>query len=220
MGPFLRWAQDWRQIARSSAPRSLRGAALGWLRRERYRLNSEPSRIVRTARQRFPSTAHTVVTLSRSRTVLRAITSLSRGLRPRRILVLESLPGGEGRQFATDFRTAGLAATVIPDKAGPRAVKKADLVVMGADAVFSDGSVAHKVGTRTVAAAASRLGVPVIVIAGRSKFTGRAGPPQRLPGLFDRTPARWIAEYWTDEGPLPGRALRRGTVSPRTKREH
>jgi len=205
MGPFLRWAAEWRAMARSPARHGMTKTARAWLRRERDGLRIELARILRTSRRRFPNAA-LVVTLSRSQSVLAALQSPPRSRRPGRILVLESLPGGEGRRFARELRQAGLPARMIPDSQGDRAVQKAGLVLFGADAVFSDGSVVHKVGTRRLATAAARAGVPVVVVAGHSKFTGRRPPRRRLPALFDRTPVRYVSEFWTDRGVRPGRS--------------
>jgi len=117
--------------------------------------------------------------------------------------------------FARDLRRAGFSARTIPDRDGVDTVRSADLLVLGADAVAADGSVVHKVGTRALAEAAARSGIGVVVIAGRSKFTGRSAPRKHLPPGFDRTPARWISEYWTDAGPQPGRrSLPRGARPP------
>ena len=209
MGPFLRWADEWRRMARSGAREDLVRTAHAWIRRERARLRAETPRLIRTVRRRFPKDANHVVTLSRSQTVLLALSALARSRRPTRVTVLESLPGAEGRPFAKDLRRAGLSARVIPDRAGPTTVATADLVLIGADAVFSDRSVVHKVGTRSLARAASRSGVPVVVVAGRSKFTGRPAPRRPLPAEFDRTPSRYISEFWTDDGVRVGGAGRR-----------
>jgi len=209
MGPFLRWAEDWRRIARTSARAGVLGMARAWIRREKRRLRDETPRLLRTSRRRFPRMVREVTTLSRSQTVLLALSALPRARRPARVSVLESLPGAEGRLFAQDLRRVGLSARVVPDRTGPTLVETADLVIIGADAVFSDGSVAHKVGTRSLARAAARLGVPVVVIAGRSKFTGRPPPRRRLPALYDRTPSRYISEFWTDGGVRFGGAPRR-----------
>ncbi|MGP8158237.1 MAG: hypothetical protein ACLPWO_01295 [Thermoplasmata archaeon] len=209
MGPFLRWAEEWREIARTGAPTDLVRRARGWARRERYGMISETSRLIRTSRRRFPRGTHEVVTLSRSQTVLLALSSLPRTRRPARVSVLESLPGGEGRLFVRDLRRAGLSARLVPDRAGPAVAISADLVIIGADAVFSDGSVAHKVGTRSLARAASKARVPVVVVAGRSKFTGRPAPRRPLPAWFDRTPSRFVSEIWTDAGVRAGGARRR-----------
>lgn len=206
MGTFLRWAGEWRRRARTpgSGPRDRWGRA--WVRREELRLREETPRLIATCRRAFPTGVERLVTLSRSQSVLSAIAALPPDLRPDTISVLESLPGGEGRQFARDFRAAGLSARVFPDARGPVVVRSADLVLVGGDAVFSDDSVVHKVGTRALAREASRANVPVVVVVGRSKFTGRPRPHRPLPPLFDRTPARYISEIWTDGGVLAGRS--------------
>lgn len=208
MGAFRRWASDWRRMARSTRPGTLLLSARQWVRRERTRLEGELLGIGRTSRARFPRAPH-VVTLSRSESVLTALRVVPGSRQPRRISVLESRPGGEGREFAADLRRAGLSARVIPDRRGPETVARADLLLIGADTVFSDGSVAHKVGTKPLAEVASASEVSVVVVAGTSKFSG--GPPPRhgLPPLFDRTPARYIHEYWTDRGVERVRRTRR-----------
>ncbi|MGD0588959.1 MAG: hypothetical protein ABSA63_09245 [Thermoplasmata archaeon] len=205
MGPFLRWANDLRGIARSDARRNPLGRVRSWIRRERACLREERHGLVRTSRGRFPR-ARLVVTLSRSQSVLWALEAAPGSRRPGRVAVLESLPGGEGRVFAKALRERGLSARVIPDAQGIAAVVTADLLIIGADAVFSDGSVVHKVGTRALARAAFRSGVPVVVVAGRSKFAHRRPPHRALPSMFDRTPARYVTEFWTDQG------VRRGGV--------
>ena len=205
MGPFLRWSADWRRFAGvEPAPARLRDAR-AWLRRESHRLRNETTRLARTARQRFPERAHHVVTLSRSDSVLRALTSVPRARRPLWISVLESRPGGEGRRFVRDLRAAGLDARVVPDRAGPEIVQSADLLLIGADTVLPDGAVVHKVGTRPLALAASRARVPLVVVAGTSKFIEDPRRRPRLSPLFDLTPGRLVTEYWTDTGSRRGR---------------
>lgn len=189
MGPFLRWANDLRGIARSDARRDRIGCVRSWIRREHASLREERSGLVRTSHRRFPKT-YLVVTLSRSQSVLWALEAAQGSRPPGRVAVLESLPGGEGRVFAKELRERGLSARVIPDAQGMAAVVAADLLIIGADAVFSDGSVIHKVGTRALASAAFHSGVPVVVVAGRSKFARRRPPRRALPSMFDRTPAR------------------------------
>jgi translation initiation factor 2B subunit (eIF-2B alpha/beta/delta family) len=211
MGPFLRWAVAWRAMARARAPRGRAAMARAWIRSERARLRTELTGLARTSRRRFPNAPH-VVTLSRSRSVFVALGASHRRVPLRRVSVLESRPGGEGRVFARELRDAGLPARVVRDRDGPRVVQGADLLLIGADAVFPDGSVVHKVKTRTLAGAAYRAGVPVVVVAARSKFAGQPGPRRPLPARFDRTPARYLTEVWTDRGVWRVRKTRRRKV--------
>ena len=206
MGSFRRWANDWQRLGDSRGRHAPLREARAWLRDTRRSLANEGPRLVETCRQHFLEGARSVVTLSRSSSVLLALASLPRRLRPARVSVLESLPGGEGRLFVRDLRRAGLLARLVPDRTGPDLVRSADLLLLGADAVDSDGSVVHKVGTARLARSAWAAGVPVVVVAGRSKFTERRPGRRPLPTLFDRTPSRYVSEYWTDFGVRRGRA--------------
>jgi len=105
--------------------------------------------------------------------------------------------------MAADLRRRGLAARWVADERAPEAVSASDLVLIGADTVETDGTVVHKVGTRRLAELARRSRRPVVVVAGRSKFSPRR--VLRLPPRFDRTPARLVSAYWTDG---PARAKR------------
>lgn len=152
-------------------------------------------RILARVRSRFPRHA-TVVTFSRSGTVTALLLGLPRSRSPRRVLALESRPGGEGRGLAAELRRNGMRAMCIPDRRAAEAVAGADLVLIGADSVEPDGAVVHKVGTARLAALAQAFGRPLVVVAGRSKFSTRRR--RRLPAAFDRTAARAVTAYWTD----------------------
>jgi translation initiation factor eIF-2B subunit delta len=164
------------------------------------RLDREPTAIVRAARPLFPPHAR-VVTISRSSTLLKLLASLRGAAVPQRVTVLRSLPGGEGAAASRDLHAAGLPSRCVDDGLREEVVAAADLVLVGADTLYRDGSIAHKVGTRSLAESAERWHVPVIVVTGLTKLVpGRDRPPHPLPPLFDRTPARLVREYWTDLG--------------------
>ncbi len=207
MGPFRRWAFDLRRISAVRGTTSRGRRLLGWIGEEEQRLADEPARIARVAVTRLPARAR-LLTLSRSDTVLRALATARPARRPAEVVVLESLPGGEGRRMARDLRTAGVRARWVRDGSALRALAASDAVVIGADSVYGSGDVVHKVGTRALAAEAHRARVPVFVLAGSSKWVPRHRVPRRLPPEFDRTPAAWVREYWTDLGvvrPVPRR---------------
>lgn len=203
MGPFRAWAVEVDQLAGSLLPALVARGVRGWVRRTRGTLAQEPVGIRRVARRALPGGAR-LVTLSRSSSVKEALLAVAPGRRPSSVVVLESLPGGEGRAFARDLRRSGLRARWVRDGSLARALAKADLVVVGADAVEPGGTLVHKVGTRRLAISAFAAGVPFVVVAGRSKWVPPRAVPRALPPLFDRTPARLITAYWTDEGVLRG----------------
>ena len=115
----------------------------------------------------------TVMTLSRSGTVLEA---LSRG-DPGRVYVAESRPALEGRAVAEEL-AATLEGTVTlhTDAAAAHLLAREDVgcVLVGSDTVLPDGRVVNKTGTRALALAARREGVPVYAVAATDKISTRA----------------------------------------------
>jgi translation initiation factor eIF-2B subunit delta len=138
---------------------------------------------VRAARRHLPSRA-VVLTLSYSSTVLAA---LSR--RDLRVVVGESLPGGEGRTTARRLSRKGVTARVVPDTMMAVAAQRADCAVVGADAVTPD-AVINKVGTRLLALACRDADIPCYVLADSSKIVSAEWPPPDLARhrLFEATP--------------------------------
>jgi translation initiation factor 2B subunit (eIF-2B alpha/beta/delta family) len=204
MAMFRSWSDEWQERLLRRSPGSLRGALEGWIRARTSELRDEPVRISVVVRSRLPVGSR-ILTISRSSTVLSSLLALPPRRRPREVMALESLPGGEGRTLARELRRGGIPSRVVPDRRAAVEVGTADLVLAGADEIAPDGSVVHKVGTRSLALAARRAGVPFVVLAGGSKRSRRRSRAP-LPRLYDRTPARLVSEYWTDRG-----ALRRWT---------
>jgi ribose 1,5-bisphosphate isomerase len=203
MGSFQQWADDLALLGTSLTTRDRGRALQRWVNQELLRLDRELPRIAATVRARLPPRAR-LLTLSRSATTLSALARLPSPHRPREVVVLESRPGGEGRLFATDLKRVGIPSRWVRDARGPLELPRADALVIGADTIYLDGSVLHKIGTRDLARRAHRSGVPVNVIAGRSKAFFRM-PPGRAPNpLFDLTPGRWVTEFWTDGGAISG----------------
>jgi translation initiation factor 2B subunit (eIF-2B alpha/beta/delta family) len=203
MGPFQQWSIDWVEMARTAPLRGLPQRARRWVAARRRELLHEGGRLARVAQHYFPPGAR-VLTLSRSESVRRSLAGIGPGKRPHEVVVLESLPGGEGRAQSRDLRRAGLRVRCADDNEGPELARTVDLLLIGADAVYEDGSVVHKVGTRRLARIAHRSGVPVVVLTGYSKAVRRPRPLTPLGRRFDRTPASSISAYWTDHGAIPG----------------
>lgn len=214
MGMFRQWGEEWSSIRRTAPAGSLARELRRWRSIEARGLRLELSRTSRVVAKRLPGGLR-LLTISRGSTVLEALRSLPIVRRPREIVVLESRPGGEGRRTAADLRHAGLSARWVRDASRDEAVRRADLVMIGADTIEPGGTVVHKVGTLPLARVASREGIPLIVVAARSKWTDRGR--RRLSALFDRTPSRFVSEYWTDRGVRAGG--RRGSRGVRHQRE-
>jgi translation initiation factor 2B subunit (eIF-2B alpha/beta/delta family) len=155
-----------------------------------------------------------VATLSRSGTVLAALRAVDAP-----VLVGESRPAREGVGVA-EALAGDRSVTLATDAALPWLVadRDADCVLVGADAVLADGSVVNKAGTRALALAAAREGVPTYAVAAAAKvrpdaaMCGEEGAPEAVYDgdaavavanpTFDRTPADLVTAVVTEDGPL------------------
>lgn len=139
------------------------------------RLRRAPAAIARFAAAHFADGSRDplhVVTLSNSSSVVVALTAI-RTARPIRVSCSESRPALEGRQLAVTLAADGVPVTCFTDAAIAHALRDADAVLVGADAIAASWFL-NKSGTRMLAAAASQQGVPVYVVASRDKFVGEA----------------------------------------------
>jgi translation initiation factor 2B subunit (eIF-2B alpha/beta/delta family) len=142
-----------------------------------------------------PHIAGVVMTHSASSTVREVLVHTP----PDRVVCTVSEPVGEGRDFAEDLRGAGLTVDLVDDPDAEHAVETVNLLLVGADTVFQDGSLVNKVGTSGLAEAAKNAGIPVLVACEVIKLV----PVEpRDPGedRFDLTGPGLIDLFVTEEG--------------------
>lgn len=87
------------------------------------------------------------------------------------VLVGETRPLLQGARLTTwELAEAGIPHRLMIDSAAPWAMAtgQVDCVIVGADRIAADGSVANKIGTYPLALAAHRHGIPFIVVAPES----------------------------------------------------
>ncbi|QDX40021.1 NUDIX domain-containing protein [Salarchaeum sp. JOR-1] len=165
-------------------------------------------------------TGETVVTLSRSRTVQRALETGD----PDRVVVAESRPELEGVQVAESLAD-DCDVTLTTDAAAPGLLADADRVLVGADAVQSDGGLVNKTGTYPLALAAARADVPLDAVCARDKVAPeRAHPTEEsehalvydgdadldvAAPLFETVPRDLVDAIVTEGGALRGDAIKR-----------
>ena len=121
---------------------------------------------------------------------------------PDRVVCTVSEPVGEGRELADDLRSAGLTVELIDDPDAEHAAGTVNLVLVGADTVFRDGSLVNKIGTAGMAKAAKDAGVPVFVACEVIKLAPE-DPWEPDEERFDLTPSEYIDMFVTEEGPCP-----------------
>jgi translation initiation factor eIF-2B subunit delta/methylthioribose-1-phosphate isomerase len=136
-----------------------------------------------------------VMTHSASGTVREALVHTP----PDKVICTVSEPVGEGRGLVEELRAAGISADLVADEDGPHAVESVDLLLIGADTVFRDGSLINKVGTNDLTRAAKEAGKPVLVACEVIKVAP-ANPREPGEERFDLTPPEQIDSYVTEEG--------------------
>ncbi len=128
---------------------------------------------------------------------------------PQRVICTVSAPGEEGRPFSEELAAEGLAVDLVADEDAEHALGTADILVLGADTVFRDGTLVNKVGTTALAEAAKNADVPVVVACETFKLAPYESPaealeawdrPAELEAIFEETQPELIDRYVTDEG--------------------
>lgn len=110
-----------------------------------------------------------VLTHSRSSTVLAAFIEAKRAGTVFSVIATESSPGLEGRTLALALVGEQIRTTLIADADASLAMSHVDLVLVGADTVTPNNLV-NKIGTRMLAGAALERGVPFYAACDTSKL--------------------------------------------------
>jgi len=146
-----------------------------------------------------------VFTASHSATVDEVCRLAWRSGKLRQVFAAESR-SPEGRAYGEEVREAlapaGIPVAVVPDVALAEWVRRASLVLVGADSVLRDGSVLNGTPTLALARAAREAGVPVRVVCEAAKLDRWTDPASlRSSGLeagFDLVPADLVDAIITD----------------------
>jgi translation initiation factor 2B subunit (eIF-2B alpha/beta/delta family) len=148
-----------------------------------------------------------VITLSYSSSVIQTLASLGT-----RVIVGQSLPGGEGKRTAAALRNRGTEAHLVPDATLPSWIAAADAVLLGADAVTHRGAV-NKIGSRALALVAKIERCPCYVVADSTKFPRYPNPfpsPLLGPGAwFEYVELQLLTRVITEAGALTPRVIQR-----------
>lgn len=132
----------------------------------------------------------TLLTHSRSSTVLAAFITARRQGRRFSVIATESRPLFEGRQLARELAAEGIEVTLIADAAAAVVMGRVDFVLVGADKITPD-AVINKIGTTMIALAARERGIRIYAACDTSKFI-------RSPGLTFTEESRRPDELWPD----------------------
>ena len=109
------------------------------------------------------------------------------------VICTETRPLYQGRITAKELLEMGVKTTMIVDSAVRTFLKQVDLVLVGADAITSEGNIINKIGTSLIALAAQEARVPFYVVTELLKFD-----PQTIHGDYEAIEERAASEIWPD----------------------
>jgi ribose 1,5-bisphosphate isomerase len=109
------------------------------------------------------------------------------------VICTETRPAFQGQIAAKELLELGIKTTFIIDSATRFFMNQVDLVVVGADAITSEGNVINKIGTSIVALAAHEARTPLYVVSELLKFD-----PATMYGDYEKIEERSPSEIWKD----------------------
>jgi ribose 1,5-bisphosphate isomerase len=109
------------------------------------------------------------------------------------IFCTETRPKFQGRITAQELIENDIKTTLIVDSAVRSIIKEVDLVVVGADAITSEGNVINKIGTSSIALIANEARKPFYVVSELLKFD-----PDTICGDYEKIEERGSDEIWKD----------------------
>ncbi len=134
-----------------------------------------------------------IFTHCHSSTVTRMIAKAKADGKSFSVICTETRPAFQGRITAREMVELGVQTMFIVDSAARSYMGDVDLVVVGADAITSEGNVVNKVGTSGIAVLANEARKPFYVVSELLKFD-----PETLYGAYERIEQRNPNEVWKE----------------------
>ncbi len=134
---------------------------------------------------------HTILTHCHSSTVTHLLRKAKQEGRDFEVICTETRPFFQGRITAKEMLDLGIKTTLIVDSAARFFMNQVNFVIVGADAITSEGNVINKIGTSMIALAAQEARTPFYVVSELLKFD-----PATMYGDYERIEERDAAEIW------------------------
>ncbi|MEM2995003.1 MAG: ribose 1,5-bisphosphate isomerase [Candidatus Bathyarchaeia archaeon] len=128
------------------------------------------------------------------------------------VICTETRPFLQGRITAKEMLELGVKTTLIVDSAARFFMNEVDVVIVGADAITSEGNVINKIGTSMIALAAHEARTPFYVVSELLKFD-----PATMYGDYEKIEERSPDEVWKDP---PKNLIIRNPAFDVTKRDY
>lgn len=110
-----------------------------------------------------------------------------------KVINTETRPKYQGRITSRELIEVGIDTTMIVDSAARHYMKEVDFVIVGCDALTSEGNIINKIGTSQVALAAYEARIPFYVLGTLLKFE-----PITIHGDYEAIEERNTDEIWAD----------------------
>jgi ribose 1,5-bisphosphate isomerase len=134
-----------------------------------------------------------VFTHCHSSTVTRLLAKVKEDGKNFKVICTETRPAYQGRITANELVGLGIETTFIVDSAARSFMGTVDVVIVGADAITSEGNVVNKIGSSGIAVLAHEARVPFYVVSELLKFD-----PETLKGECEKIEQRNPAEVWSE----------------------
>lgn len=134
-----------------------------------------------------------VFTHCHSSTVIRLLSKAKEEGKKFEVICTETRPAFQGRITASELTDMGIKTTFIVDSAARTFIENVDIVIVGADAITSEGNVVNKIGTGGIAVLACEARKPFYVVSELLKFD-----PATLNGECEKIEQRNPTEVWNE----------------------
>jgi ribose 1,5-bisphosphate isomerase len=132
-----------------------------------------------------------ILTHCHSSTVTHLLKQAKREGKSFEIICTETRPLFQGRMTAKEMLKSDIKTTLIVDSAARFFMNTVDIVIVGADAITSEGNVINKIGTSTIALIANEARTPFYVVSELLKFD-----PATMFGDYEKIEERSSEEIW------------------------
>jgi len=192
--PLMRNAVRWiiSQVERSGEEKVKELAEIVSLASQQFLKNLEGSKekIAEMGARRIRNNS-VVLTHCHSSTVTYLLKKAKQEGKSFEVICTETRPIFQGRLTAEEMLQLGVKTTLIVDSAARFFMNQVDLVIVGADALTSEGNVINKIGTSMIALVAHEARTPFYVVSELLKFD-----PATMYGDYEKIEERIPNEIW------------------------
>jgi ribose 1,5-bisphosphate isomerase len=155
-------------------------------------LENSKERIAEIGSRRIRNNS-TILTHCHSSTVTHLLKKAKQDGKVFQVICTETRPVFQGKITAKEMLGLDVETTFIVDSAARFFMNQVDLVIVGADAITSEGNVINKIGTSTIALVAQEARTPFYVVSELLKFD-----PATMYGDYEKIEERDPSEIWKD----------------------